>query len=91
MFPTWRAKSELDARKALTSSPKPPSGGSQFKQLRRDEIIVSNSNGAAGTGGGSNNASASSNSKVMSGIITGNKKTAMNTGFVLSAGLFLKK
>ncbi|XP_067613508.1 serine/threonine-protein kinase PITSLRE isoform X2 [Eurosta solidaginis] len=88
MFPTWPAKSELGARKALTSSPKPPSGGSQFKQLGRDEIIVSNSTGAAGTGGGSNNApSAASNSKVISGIITGNKKSTTNTGFVLSAGV----
>ncbi|KAJ6633557.1 Serine/threonine-protein kinase PITSLRE, partial [Pseudolycoriella hygida] len=33
MFPTWPAKSELGARKALASSPKPPSGGGQFKQL----------------------------------------------------------
>ena len=33
MFPTWPAKSELGARKALASSPKPPSGGDQFKQL----------------------------------------------------------
>ncbi|XP_037908458.1 serine/threonine-protein kinase PITSLRE isoform X2 [Hermetia illucens] len=38
MFPTWPAKSELGARKALASSPKPPSGGSQFKQLGRDDI-----------------------------------------------------
>lgn len=36
MFPTWPAKSELGARKALASSPKPPSGGSQFKQLREE-------------------------------------------------------
>lgn len=33
MFPTWPAKSELGARKAMASSPKPPSGGGQFKQL----------------------------------------------------------
>nr|XP_036216809.1 serine/threonine-protein kinase PITSLRE isoform X3 [Bactrocera oleae]XP_036216810.1 serine/threonine-protein kinase PITSLRE isoform X3 [Bactrocera oleae] len=81
MFPTWPAKSELGARKALASSPKPPSGGSQFKQLGRDEILV-------GSSGGSNAAGvANSNSKVISGIITGNKKTAANTGFVLNAGI----
>ncbi|XP_053954120.1 serine/threonine-protein kinase PITSLRE [Anastrepha ludens] len=82
MFPTWPAKSELGARKALASSPKPPSGGSQFKQLGRDEIIV------GGNGGGSSTATgvAAGNSKVISGIITGNKKTATNTGFVLNAG-----
>lgn len=33
MLPTWPAKSELGARKALASSPKPPSGGGQFKKL----------------------------------------------------------
>lgn len=37
MFPSWPAKSELGARKALASSPKPPSGGSQFKQLGGDD------------------------------------------------------
>ncbi|XP_059607946.1 serine/threonine-protein kinase PITSLRE [Phlebotomus argentipes] len=36
MFPTWPAKSELGVRKALASSPKPPSGGGQFKQLGED-------------------------------------------------------
>ncbi|GAB0091059.1 Serine/threonine-protein kinase PITSLRE [Sergentomyia squamirostris] len=36
MFPTWPAKSELGMRKALASSPKPPSGGGQFKQLGDD-------------------------------------------------------
>lgn len=74
MFPTWPAKSELGARKALASSPKPPSGGSQFKQLGKDDI-------AAGTGGGG------SGGKIVSGIITGNKKTSANTGFVLNAGI----
>lgn len=74
MFPTWPAKSELGARKAMASSPKPPSGGSQFKQLGRDD--------GAGAGGGSG-------SKIISGIITGNKKSsgAANTGFVLNAGI----
>lgn len=33
MLPTWPAKSELGARKALASSPKPPSGGGQYKKL----------------------------------------------------------
>jgi len=33
MFPTWPAKSELGVRSALASSPKPPSGGGQFKKL----------------------------------------------------------
>lgn len=82
MFPTWPAKSELGARKAQASSPKPPSGGSQFKQLGRDEPIAAT---GATAGGGA---------KLASGIITGNKKsgvtaaaTAANTGFVLNAGL----
>ncbi|KAH8372030.1 hypothetical protein KR093_009763 [Drosophila rubida] len=80
MFPTWPAKSELGARKAQASSPKPPSGGSQFKQLGRDEPIAT----AAAKGG--------AGAKLASGIITGNKKSsagmaAANTGFVLNAGL----
>ncbi|KAL9908829.1 cyclin dependent kinase 11B pitslre isoform 1-T1 [Glossina fuscipes fuscipes] len=69
MFPTWPAKSELGARKAL-ASPKPPSGGSQFKQLGKDDLA------ASGSGG-----------KIISGIITGNKKTSANTGFVLNASV----
>jgi cell division cycle 2-like protein len=32
MFPTWPAKSEFGAR-TLNASPKPPSGGKEFKQL----------------------------------------------------------
>ncbi|XP_031640338.1 serine/threonine-protein kinase PITSLRE isoform X2 [Contarinia nasturtii] len=36
MLPTWPAKSELGPRKALAASPKPPSGGSQFKNLPSD-------------------------------------------------------
>ena len=44
MFPTWPAKSELGARKALASSPKPPSCGSQFKQLARDELATTINN-----------------------------------------------
>lgn len=37
MLPTWPAKSELGARKALAAaSPKPPSGGGQFKKLTSD-------------------------------------------------------
>lgn len=80
MFPTWPAKSELGARKAQASSPKPPSGGSQFKQLGRDEPIAATGAAAAGVG-----------AKLASGIITGNKKSgataAASTGFVLNAGL----
>lgn len=34
MFPTWPAKSELGYRKAI-ASPKPPSGGRDYKQLVR--------------------------------------------------------
>lgn len=33
MFPTWPAKSELGLKRALASSPKPPSGGGEFKKL----------------------------------------------------------
>lgn len=33
MFPTWPAKSELGHRRALAASPKPPSGGGEYKQL----------------------------------------------------------
>lgn len=44
MFPTWPAKSELGVRKALASSPKPPSGGGQFKQLGRDDITTTTTN-----------------------------------------------
>ncbi|KAI4460891.1 cell division protein kinase [Holotrichia oblita] len=36
MFPTWPAKSELGHRKALAASPKPPSGGREYKQLGGD-------------------------------------------------------
>lgn len=36
MLPTWPAKSELGARKALAASPKPPSGGGQYKKLQAD-------------------------------------------------------
>lgn len=47
MFPTWPAKSELGARKALASSPKPPSGGGKFKQLGENDdnhgFILTNS------------------------------------------------
>lgn len=38
MLPTWPAKSELGARKALASSPKPPSGGGQFKKLGANDL-----------------------------------------------------
>lgn len=33
MFPTWPAKSEVGWKRALVTSPKPPSGGMQFKKL----------------------------------------------------------
>nr|XP_022906072.1 serine/threonine-protein kinase PITSLRE [Onthophagus taurus] len=36
MFPTWPAKSELGHRRAMAASPKPPSGGREYKQLRAD-------------------------------------------------------
>ncbi|KAF5273978.1 hypothetical protein FQA39_LY01094 [Lamprigera yunnana] len=36
MFPTWPAKSELGHRRALAASPKPPSGGGEYKQLGGD-------------------------------------------------------
>lgn len=36
MFPTWPAKSEGGTRKAA-ASPKPPSGGREYKQLKEDE------------------------------------------------------
>lgn len=37
MFPTWPAKSEGGARKVAAASPKPPSGGRDYKQLKEDE------------------------------------------------------
>lgn len=37
MFPTWPAKSEPGYRKAIASSPKPPSGGQNYKELREDD------------------------------------------------------
>lgn len=40
MFPTWPAKSELGTRRALASSPKPPSGGDQFKALVNILILM---------------------------------------------------
>ncbi|XP_008217163.1 cyclin-dependent kinase 11B isoform X2 [Nasonia vitripennis] len=36
MFPTWPAKSEFGAR-TLNASPKPPSGGKEFKQLGEND------------------------------------------------------
>ncbi|XP_058832667.1 serine/threonine-protein kinase PITSLRE [Topomyia yanbarensis] len=38
MFPTWPAKSELGLKRALASSPKPPSGGGEFKKLGDDAV-----------------------------------------------------
>lgn len=39
MFPTWPAKSELGHRRALAASPKPPSGGGEYKQLVSNQLI----------------------------------------------------
>ncbi|CAG9854486.1 unnamed protein product [Phyllotreta striolata] len=36
MFPTWPAKSELGHKRALAASPKPPSGGGEYKKLGKD-------------------------------------------------------
>lgn len=36
MFPTWPAKSELGVSRARAASPKPPSGGREYKQLGAD-------------------------------------------------------
>lgn len=35
MFPTWPAKSEVGWKRAMATSPKPPSGGMQYKKLVR--------------------------------------------------------
>ncbi|KAH8294108.1 hypothetical protein KR054_008403 [Drosophila jambulina] len=75
MFPTWPAKSELGARKAQASSPKPPSGGSQFKQLGRDEPV------AVGTGNKLSSGIITGNKKSHGG------GSSASTGFVLNAGL----
>ncbi|KAK7590418.1 hypothetical protein V9T40_002031 [Parthenolecanium corni] len=37
MFPTWPAKSDPSYRKAIASSPKPPSGGQDYKELGEDD------------------------------------------------------
>ncbi|EDV52558.2 serine/threonine-protein kinase PITSLRE isoform X1 [Drosophila erecta] len=76
MFPTWPAKSELGARKAQASSPKPPSGGSQFKQLGRDEPI------AVGPGNKLSSGIITGNKKSH-----GAGGSSASTGFVLNAGL----
>lgn len=44
LFPTWPAKSEFGAR-TLNASPKPPSGGKDFKQLDKDEDEDGSSSG----------------------------------------------
>ncbi|KAH8339096.1 hypothetical protein KR074_003975 [Drosophila pseudoananassae] len=76
MFPTWPAKSELGGRKAQASSPKPPSGGSQFKQLGRDEPIVT------GPGHKLSSGIITGNKKSH-----GAGASSASTGFVLNAGL----
>ncbi|XP_017003870.2 serine/threonine-protein kinase PITSLRE isoform X2 [Drosophila takahashii] len=77
MFPTWPAKSELGARKAQASSPKPPSGGSQFKQLGRDEPIA--------VGGGNKLSSGIITGNKKSHAAGGS--SSASTGFVLNAGI----
>jgi cell division cycle 2-like len=37
MFPTWPAKSEVGWKRAMATSPKPPSGGMQYKKLGVDD------------------------------------------------------
>ncbi|CAH0554597.1 unnamed protein product [Brassicogethes aeneus] len=37
MFPTWPAKSELGQKRAMAASPKPPSGGGEYKRLKGDD------------------------------------------------------
>lgn len=37
MFPTWPAKSEVGWKRAIATSPKPPSGGMQYKKLGVDD------------------------------------------------------
>lgn len=52
MFPTWPAKSEPGYRKVVASSPKPPSGGQNYKELREDDgfyIGVGERNSRPGT------------------------------------------
>lgn len=49
MFPTWPAKSELGLKKALASSPKPPSGGGEFKKLGDDPVAESSGFHLGGT------------------------------------------
>ncbi|XP_033220118.1 cyclin-dependent kinase 11B-like isoform X3 [Belonocnema kinseyi] len=45
MFPTWPAKSELGVRTANNASPKPPSGGKEYKQLGDGDDVDINSSG----------------------------------------------
>ena len=39
MFPTWPAKSEVGWKRAMATSPKPPSGGMQYKKLVSRQTI----------------------------------------------------
>ncbi|XP_063699629.1 cyclin-dependent kinase 11B [Culicoides brevitarsis] len=50
MFPTWPAKSELGLKKALASSPKPPSGGGEYKRLGEDINVPGGFTLSAGPG-----------------------------------------
>ena len=45
MFPTWPAKSEQGVRTANNASPKPPSGGKEYKQLGDGDDVDVNSSG----------------------------------------------
>lgn len=84
MFPTWPAKSEMGLQRTLGASSKPNAAVSNMQT--KSSAINHNTNSlvdATGAGGGGGS---SSTNKIISGIITGNRKTAGNTGFVLSAG-----
>ncbi|XP_044587613.1 cyclin-dependent kinase 11A-like isoform X1 [Cotesia glomerata] len=45
MFPTWPAKSELGIRATTNASPKPPSGGKEYKQLGDNDDAEINASG----------------------------------------------
>lgn len=75
MFPTWPAKSELGARKVANTSPKPPSGGSQFKNLSKDEFTKKEA-------GGTSQASTASKGFILHGGLD-ERQRSMGTGFQL--------
>ncbi|KAK2706551.1 hypothetical protein QYM36_016546, partial [Artemia franciscana] len=49
MFPTWPAKSEMGGPKRA-ASPKPPSGGLEYKNLDNDDDVIGRFFVSAGTG-----------------------------------------